>query len=262
MFRFVSNGINIAHKLSNASDPGNDFGRHMHNFYEILFIVKGSVKYNVESEKRKLNARELVLVAPGRYHFAEVSDNAPYERYTLKFPEYIVPAHVLNRLRDKEAFFGVQKTYSDFFFNLDSYINKYSEADLATIFQCEIVKLLIMLCNEEACSGEQSDIIAQVVAYIDKNICLPLSLDTISQEFSFSKSYISKQFKKTMKIPIMHYVRYKKIIHAQELILNGEKKSYVCKKLGFDNYSTFYRNYLSILGEEASHLLDPPESET
>lgn len=259
MFRFVRNGINIAHKITKASDPANDFGRHVHNFYEILYIVKGNVTYNVESEKRKLGSGELVLITPRRYHFAEVLEDAPYERYTMKFPESIIPEHILVRIRDKGAYFGFKKEYVSLFSNLDSYVGTYSEDDLQTLFTCEILRLLIILCNEETCSIEQSDVISRVVEYIDQNIYLPLSLDSISQQFSFSKSYISNKFKKAMKIPIMQYVRYKKIIRAQQLILSGEKKTYVCKKLGFDNYSTFYRNYASMLGEDALQLLDNPD---
>lgn len=260
MFRFVSNGINVAHKLTKASDPVKEFGRHVHNFYEILYIVKGNVTYNVESEKRKLNSGELVIISPGRYHFAEVCEDAPYERYTLKFPEEIVPAHVLKKLTGKGTFFDFKKEYASFFSNLDSYASTYSEEDAETLFCCDIVRLLIILCNEDSCSSEQNDIIGRIVEYIDQNIYSPLSLDSISREFSFSKSYISNKFKKTMKIPIMQYVRYKKIIRAQQLIAGGEKKSYVCKKLGFDNYSTFYRNYVRAMGDEASLLLDQPET--
>ena len=220
----------------------------MHNFFEVLYLVKGDVTYNVESAKRKLYPGDVVVVAPGLYHFAEVNDDAPYERYTLKFQENLIPAPVVSRLRGKGAFFGDQRKFLPLFDGMETSYNSYSEEDLYYLFLCDTLRLLVMLSSEETSSTEQNGIIRQIVGYIDDHIYSPLSLESIASEFSFSKSYISNVFKKEMKIPIMQYVRNKKMIRAQQLILSGEKKSYVCQKLGFDNYSTFYRNYSSVIG--------------
>ena len=51
-----------------------------------------------------------------------------------------------------------------------------------------------------------------------------------------------------MKIPVMQYVRYKKIIAAHQMILAGAKKSVVAELLDFNDYSTFYRSYVKIIG--------------
>ena len=51
-----------------------------------------------------------------------------------------------------------------------------------------------------------------------------------------------------MKAPIIQYVRTKKILAAHQMIENGAKPYQVAKKYGFDDYSTFYRSYVSIIG--------------
>ena len=86
------------------------------------------------------------------------------------------------------------------------------------------------------------------VKHIDENIREPITLDSLAENFNFSKSYISNEFRKAMKIPIMQYVRAKKIIAAHRLILNGEKKRVVAEMFSFDDYSTFYRSYVKVMG--------------
>jgi methylphosphotriester-DNA--protein-cysteine methyltransferase len=51
-----------------------------------------------------------------------------------------------------------------------------------------------------------------------------------------------------MKAPIIQYVRTKKILAAHKMIEGGSKPYQVAKELGFDDYSTFYRCYVSIIG--------------
>ncbi len=259
MFRFENNGIIVEHKFSKDCEDQSVFDRHIHFSYEILYLVRGDVILNVESERRKMDTGELVLVLPGQYHFAQVSDDEPYERYVVKFQEEIVPAYLRAKLGRAGHFFKLKKEITTFFAHLEDYARQYPQEDLRLLYTCDILRLLVLLCNEGNRIPDQDDIVLRVVEYINRNICESISLDRLSQEFNFSKSYISNKFKASMQIPIMQYVRYKKIICAQQMILAGEKKSYVCKKLGFENYSTFYRNYVSVFGENVHLSRDASE---
>ena len=51
-----------------------------------------------------------------------------------------------------------------------------------------------------------------------------------------------------MHCPIMQYIRSKKVMLAYQKIQSGEKPHAVAEELGFNDYSTFYRAYKSLLG--------------
>lgn len=249
MFDFHYNEIDFSHKIGIASNPTDDFGKHLHAFHELLFFIKGDVSYNVESESRRLIEGDLVLIRQGRYHFAEINEDETYERYVLKFPDSILPPYVSEKLSKQRAFFTNVKKYSIFFNQLDSYYENFSEEETYILFVAELVKLLIMLFKEPSVAPTNSDdVIARLVRYIDDNLQSSISLDSLSKEFNYSKSYISNEFKNSMKIPVMQYVRYKKIIAAHQMILAGEKKSVVAELFDFNDYSTFYRSYVKIIG--------------
>ena len=99
MFSFVYGNIDFTHKIDNPSSPTEEYYKHMHAFIEILYFVRGDVDYTVESETRTLRPGDVVLISPGKYHFATVNlREISYERYVLKFPESMVPGYIKETL--------------------------------------------------------------------------------------------------------------------------------------------------------------------
>lgn len=249
MFNFVYKNVDFRHKLDKASEPTENYFKHLHYFNELLYFVKGDVRYTVEGETKILNEGDIVLITSGKYHFATVNTDVPYERFVLKFPNEVLPSFLVDKLSAYGPFFGNQKKYSTVFNQMESYFGNYSDDELLTLFLCETVKMLIMLCQEPLFSLNQPrGIIADLVDYIDENLRSSITLDVLAEKFSFSKSYISNEFRKYMKIPLMQYVRAKKIIAAHQMILSGEKKHVVAEVFGFEDYSTFYRSYVKVMG--------------
>lgn len=249
MFSFSYNGISFSHKKGIASDPMDDFGKHLHPFNEILIFLKGDITYNVESRSRKLEEGDLVIIKQGLYHFADIFESDTYERYVFKFPVSVLPDFVENKLEKQSPFLTNVKKYIVLLNQFDSYYGNYSDEETYYLFVSELTKLLIMILKEPTrAESDSDDVITRLIEYIDDNIQSNISLDSLSREFNYSKSYISNEFKTNMKISVMQYVRYKKIIAAHQMILAGAKKTVVAELLGFNDYSTFYRSYIKVIG--------------
>ena len=103
MFSFVYQNIDFAHKLDGHTTPSSDFTKHMHDHYELLFLVRGNIDYTIESETKKLSENEIVLMAPGMLHFGIVDPSTPYERYVLKFPTTLLPEFLLKKIENSAA---------------------------------------------------------------------------------------------------------------------------------------------------------------
>jgi len=257
MFNFVYKNIDFAHKIDNPSSPTESYYKHIHYFYEVLYLVRGKVKYTVESETRELQEGDLVFIAPGKYHFATVDLSVPYERYVLKFPDEVIPDYLREKLADVTAFNTNCKKYEVVFNILDSYYKQYSENETYTLFLCEIMKLLITLFHIPIQPVRtHNNFIECLIEYIDDNIRKPITMQTLSDEFHYSKSFINVEFKRQMKIPIMQYVRSKKIIAAHQMILGGAKKHEAAEMFGFETYSTFFRAYKKLIAENKMSSTD------
>lgn len=248
MFSFENETFDFAHKLDKPNAPTEEYYKHIHFFNEILYLVHGDIDFTVEAETRHLKEGDLVFIPSGKYHFATVNSKVLYERYVLKFPDKYVPDYVKQKLSEGSFFFFNSKKYSMVFNMFDGYVQEYNRDELHVVFAAELIKLMTMLCHEPLQNVEKhEDFISQLTNYIENNLHKNLTLRTLTEEFHYSRSFICTEFKQRMHIPLMKYIRTKKIIAAHQMIINGVKKTEAAEYFGFDTYSTFYRAYKSML---------------
>lgn len=111
---------------------------------------------------------------------------------------------------------------------------------------------IILILNEifeklkatDKTSDEQSDLIRQVIAYINDNITETPSLDELSEKFYVSKYYLLRKFKEHTKTTIHQYILMKKINLAKELLVNGCSPQKAFTLCGFSTYSNFYKVFV------------------
>jgi AraC-like DNA-binding protein len=248
MFSFVYKSIDYAHKLNTQSDPGEEFFKHIHKTCEILYFIRGNTQITVESETRQLREGDLVFIPTGSYHFLNVDFSEPYERYVLKFPENILPDFVREKLVSGHRFYTNCKKFDVIYQLFDTYNQTYTDEERYALFLCETIKLTTLLCHEAPQSyARHGDFVHEVIEYIHANLEEPITMKTLSEHFHYSPSFISTEFKKSMHIPIMQYVRVNKLIGAHQMILGGMKKGEAAERYGFESYSTFYRAYKQLL---------------
>ncbi len=250
MFSFTKNNLDLAHKLDYASSPKDEYGKHMHAFYELILFIRGDVDYHVESESRHLESGDIILINPGKFHFAVVNKSVSYERYVFKFPTDIVPRSIQERLKNICPFFSNKRNVENSIRSLDGYYDVYNDEDLYILSKCQIQEILVFLANirEKTPNYRNDDIISVLIDYIESHIKEDLSLENIAKDLHYSESYLSNQFKKTMKCSLMKYIRSKKIVLAQEMIREGKRAIEVAEELSFNDYSTFYRTYIKMIG--------------
>ena len=115
----------------------------------------------------------------------------------------------------------------------------------------EIIVLLSAAYGENVSVGDE-DIGSKVVKYINEDITRDFSLEKLSKMFFVSKYYLCRAFKKRNGVSIHSYITEKRIKYAKELIEGGETASGAAYKVGFGDYSAFYRAYLKIVGKSPS----------
>ena len=96
---------------------------------------------------------------------------------------------------------------------------------------------------EEKKYKDKNELITHVRAYIKQDlICLPTTA-RIAQKFHVSENYLCKAFKKVVGVSINQYVLIKKLELAKTLILEGERPMSAAYKVGFNDYSWFYKKF-------------------
>ena len=130
-------------------------------------------------------------------------------------------------------------------FNRDEF-NLFKESALSTIIS--------ILKYSESCPhsdfSNTNKTLDQIINYINANPHKNLNSDILSQLFFVSKSWLNQSFKRSMQVSLKHYINQKKILFAQSKILDGASIKDVVELCNYDNYSTFYRQYIGFLHHE------------
>lgn len=88
---------------------------------------------------------------------------------------------------------------------------------------------------------EQASLGERVMAYVDGHLSLPLSLDELARRFFVSKFYLCRSFKAYAGESLHGYRTRRRVESACRLMASGETAASAAWKMGFGDYSAFYR---------------------
>lgn len=247
--------LNFAHKYDERPIKNDEFEDHFHMIYELLLFIRGDAEFILENKKFALNPGDLLYITPGQHHNINVNENVPYERYVIKFPEYEIPKSLLQIIRNKAGCYATEGTdIAQLFARFDGHVESYHGIDQGGLLKCVLREILYYSCSESRPyeSEVYNENMIEVLDYINVNVAKQITLTDICTHFHYSKSYICKEFQQCMNVPIMQYVRTKKILLADSLLQKGIKPVDIFEQCGFADYSTFFRAYKKLLGKAPS----------
>ena len=233
------------------------FGKHFHDFYEILLFKTGNVRFVVENRSYFPKKNDLFLFPPGAYHFVDVlSDAVPYDRYVLQFDKTPMEENLLDTIFKDNRCINLNEfpEILEWFERFHKYIENYSEDQLAKIDRQLIYELLMLIANQSdysehaPASPETNPIITKALDYIENNFTTIHTIDDLANALYISKTYLFYCFKKHLNISPIRYVQAKKLMYARQLIKDGEKPTTVNEKCGIPEYTTFFRLYKKQFG--------------
>ena len=94
--------------------------------------------------------------------------------------------------------------------------------------------------------GMDSDAVAAALLH-DVVEDTDIELSEIARRSAMSKSCFCKLFSSITGTSFKHYLNSCRVNHAAELLKAGEKVSTVSTLCGYDDFSTFYRNFIKIM---------------
>lgn len=233
------------------------FGKHFHDYYELLLFKTGNVRFIVENRCYSPKKNDLFLFPPGAYHFVDVlNDSVPYDRFVLQFDKTQMEENLLNDIFLENRCINLNELPEilEWFERFHKYVENYPEEQLAKIDRQLIYELLMLLANHPDCSTherpspETNPIITKALDYIENNFTTIHTIDDLANALYISKTYLFYCFKKYLNISPIRYVQAKKLMYARQLIKDGAKPTEVNEKCGIPEYTTFFRLYKKQFG--------------
>ena len=256
VFSFSTRDVNVGHTFDAHADSSLNVS-HCHSEYEILFVREGHGRFLVEGAEFPMEPMTLILVPPLRYHCVEVSDEHSYDRMVIRFRPWLLPqkyTELLEKLVEEsdgiylpggcipEAALAVFDRIS----TVCGVPDKQKNA-MMTLLISEIL-LLLSTAEYKKFSECDDDLGARALRYLNLHLYENITLDRVARHFFVSKYYLCRAFKKRNGISVHGYITKKRIIRAKQLIEAGETATGAAYRVGFGDYSAFYRSYVKIVG--------------
>ncbi len=246
------------------------FQWHCHAFYELLYVVQGEGKFIVEGAEYPLRSGSVFLMPPHEFHHAIPNTDTTYERYVINFESAAVKESLLRLSilkgggKYKNGVYfptgsvteEMKRTFAEMDEACEMFSNvKHRDSKEETYLMALLTKVILLLSLQEAETAVSQDenLVARVIEYLGEHLSDDISLDEIANRFFVSKYYLCRAFRKHTGATVFGYLNAKRIAMAQTLLSNGEPATAVAYRVGFRNYSSFYRAFCKITGEPPAH---------
>ena len=234
---------------------------HSHNFYELIYCREGGgTEYLLGSERYRLQRGDIIIIPPGMSHRPLPPPDAtgPYKRYVLWISrEFMNQFFLLFPSRDSawSASAGLVRTAGTQWAELRELFRRgVAEAEQRAYgWEAAVAgnTMLLLAQLERAVfdrastkmAAEEPELLDSVIAYIEAHLEQPLRLAQVAEQFYVSESTISHTFREKMGISFYRLVTQRRLIAAKSLILKGEHLDSVSRRVGFGDYSSFYRAF-------------------
>ncbi len=245
--------------------------QHLHPYYEMMFLLAPNATHLIEGVPYNIHMGDFVLLAPSVMHKSVYYKGEPSKRVIIDFmypldkpetadayKEILKPFHAdlpIYRFdfQDQQRLIDILNSLFIFSKEHKYYGNPADEFYIHNKFQ-ELLYTFYDLRNKNIYTNDQSynsiqqkmyEISSYIHTHYDENI----SLDTLSEQFFISSSYLSREFKHVTGFNLSNYIQLTRIKNAQyQLISSNKKISQIAEECGFSSFSQFNRIFNKISG--------------
>ena len=247
----LSNNEKIVTKTSDR----NDCGRHIHDFYEIFYVIEGEIIHVTDAEKRKLVAGDFFFVGKESSHEFIRENGESCSHRDILISEDILK-NACNYIDDK-LFNEITK---------EPYIYLKLPVSQVVEFERFIVDMETTGMDEGGISraAKEKILIVQLLSTIihrDENKNIPgwlrkikynfsvmsfvqMGLDGVLQDTNYDKSYICREFKKYFNCTMTDYLLRTRLSFAANLLLTTNKTvADICDNVGLSSLPYFIKKF-------------------
>lgn len=240
---------------------------HYHEYAELLFGVSGVARVTVGNTCYDLAPNTMALVYPGEPHDV-IAVSAPCTYHVVKFlpnvllaeensySEYAYPFLLMDSIRQKQIFFTEGELEHD---ELLQIFNRIKEEWLNQSFgyelslRADVTRLCLYVMRlwqekdpnltEEFVLSGRGELMQKAVAYIREHYA-DLTEEATAEACGVSAAYLSRCFKRSMRVSFSVYVTRVRLKEAERLLLTtNESVTDVAQTVGFSTSAYFIAKF-------------------
>lgn len=239
---------------------------HIHDCCELYYSISGGRQFLIDNRFYSISPGDLFIINQYESHKLTQIDSCVHERIVLSIhPDYVKrlstpetdlsycfthrPEHFqhklsLNKEQQKRFLYFINKMTS-----AEGYAHDITE-------QAAFMELLVMINTLSDSNATEAVIssykynhqVDDILAYLNQNIMLPITIEQVAGHFFLSESYICRIFKSATGTTINKYITARRISIAKSLLNEGASVSEAYEKCGFSDYSNFFKAFTKAVG--------------
>lgn len=239
---------------------------HIHDCHEIYYSISGGRQFLIDNRFYAIAPGDLFIINQYESHKLTQIDNHLHERIVLSIhPDFVrclsTPDTALdycftNRNGHFQHKLSLDKTQQTRFLY---YIDKIASArgyahDI--IEQAVFMELMVMINTLSNNNAQERNVIEykyskqveDILAYINRNIGQPVTIEQLAADFYLSESYLCRIFKQATGTTINKYITARRISIAKAHLDEGDTVGTAFEKSGFGDYSSFFKAFTKAVG--------------
>lgn len=239
---------------------------HIHDCYELYYSISGGKQFLIDNRFYSIAPGDLFIINQYESHKLTQIDNHIHERIVLSiYPDYVKRISTADTNLDycfsnRDA--GFQHKVSLDKAGQSRFLYYISKMTSATGFAHDIVEqaafmellvLINVLSNANAAQAAPAEYkyshqVEDILAYINQNIALGITVEQLAENFYLSESYICRIFKQATGTTINKYITARRISIAKAHLNEGDSVGEAFEKSGFGDYSSFFKAFTKAVG--------------
>lgn len=252
---------------------------HYHDYFQVCFVACGEILHSQEDKSVRLGHGDAFVIPPCFVHNINfASQNA--EIYSLSFSEALFHSgfsqsnvYKFLQMLQEDVINSVNQPI-----RLKLILNDCQRKNVQALFDCLLREcdsdypkelsaaasfIAAMLYTLSQSYYEQpqniegfneiaaySGSITRCMEFIDSHYNEAISIDVLAKQFAMSRSTFCTLFPQFAGLPLKQYINKKRIVEAESLIRSRPELTLneIAGAIGYDDNSTFYRNFIRIVG--------------
>lgn len=235
------------------------YDQHCHTDFEILFVLAGSIRLNLEGEQLTLQENTGIVIEPLKYHIV-TGNNSRYHRLVLTFSPESVPEAVYDRFLSSvqtNAMFEAE-SISRLLIKFGTVLEQ-DDQTFAPLLQAMLTEALYSLAFENTTpvaenDNKRSHRLKQIISFVDRNLHREITLEDIAAQLYMSQSALCHMFREEMNISLKQYILQKKMMYAKSLLQKGTAPGIAATLCGYKNYASFYKIFQKVTGQTPGQI--------
>lgn len=209
---------------------------HRHDFFEVLFLVRGSGFHVIDDNKYRIDPPCVFFLSPGQAHMLELSHDIAGFIYLFNSEFFLLDKSNRNRLIEFPFFFTVQQTNPPLLLNHNEDVqfltSLFQKAVDATKHQGKLsllrslLDLILNYCasiypaDQDLLTGKGHLLVKRFYQLVEENFIKNLSINDYAALLAVTPSHLTQTIKQLTGKTSLDFVRAKQVLEIKRLLVH------------------------------------------